>query len=474
MRTITIAGAVAIALLVVYIVGVVRISGTFPPNTSIGECDVSGMTQAEAEEELMRKTSRYSLTIIVDDFACVVNGASVSADRDEPRIAKEAFEKTSPFIWPVSMLFHYDPGVEQGVTYDNVKLDKQIKDAIDAHHQETLPANKAHVAYNNATQLYSLEGTVAGKAVDKDVILNDAHESIASFRSSTKPSPEEALRDAKVSDLPQYAKAVENANAVRAGGIPILVQGVQVCVCDSSLVRSWVSVSDTPEVVVDTVALQQWADTTLSALVYKQGEWGEVFLDTNAFVPAFAKHLASGDTSPFEAVTYDELNREGTSRQKAYEKSPWIKELGRYIDVDISSQFARLFDSDGNVKWESAFVSGDMYAGHQTITGTYEIYAHARGQVLVGLDYDNDGKPDYESYVNFWMPFYGGYGLHDATWRDDFGGDLYMYNGSHGCINLPYDKAEELFNLVNVGTKVYVHESTPEGEEEGSTSNSQV
>jgi len=51
------------------------------------------------------------------------------------------------------------------------------------------------------------------------------------------------------------------------------------------------------------------------------------------------------------------------------------------------------------------------------------------------------------------------YGFHDATWRSDeeFGGDTYLWNGSHGCINLPYSAAEELYGLVHVGDKVHIH-----------------
>ena len=60
--------------------------------------------------------------------------------------------------------------------------------------------------------------------------------------------------------------------------------------------------------------------------------------------------------------------------------------------------------------------------------------------------------------MNYWMPFLGNaYGLHDASWRSRFGGSIYSYAGSHGCINLPREKAAELFDLVNVGDKVNIH-----------------
>ena len=40
------------------------------------------------------------------------------------------------------------------------------------------------------------------------------------------------------------------------------------------------------------------------------------------------------------------------------------------------------------------------------------------------------------------MPFSGNVaGIHDAVWRTEFGGNLYQLEGSHGCVNLPYDQA---------------------------------
>ena len=65
---------------------------------------------------------------------------------------------------------------------------------------------------------------------------------------------------------------------------------------------------------------------------------------------------------------------------------------------------------------------------------------------------------NYATFVNYWMAFYNHYGLHDATWRREFGGDIYLTDGSHGCVNLPKDKAGELFELVEVGTPVIVYD----------------
>ena len=56
------------------------------------------------------------------------------------------------------------------------------------------------------------------------------------------------------------------------------------------------------------------------------------------------------------------------------------------------------------------------------------------------------------------MPFNNNIGMHDAGWRSEFGGEIYLTNGSHGCVNVPYDVAEELYYRVEIGTPVYVVE----------------
>ena len=56
--------------------------------------------------------------------------------------------------------------------------------------------------------------------------------------------------------------------------------------------------------------------------------------------------------------------------------------------------------------------------------------------------------------MKYWMPVKGGIGLHDASWRKEFGGEIYKTNGSHGCINIPRDVMKEIYENFEVGTPV--------------------
>jgi lipoprotein-anchoring transpeptidase ErfK/SrfK len=68
--------------------------------------------------------------------------------------------------------------------------------------------------------------------------------------------------------------------------------------------------------------------------------------------------------------------------------------------------------------------------------------------------------------VQYWMPFNGGEGLHDASWRSNFGPgsnfaptDLGTGNsilGTHGCVNLPLSAAQLIWDWAPVGTMVVV------------------
>ena len=116
--------------------------------------------------------------------------------------------------------------------------------------------------------------------------------------------------------------------------------------------------------------------------------------------------------------------------------------------------------------FDTPCVSGKISNNHGTHTGVYPIAYKQKDATLRG---DN-----YESHVNFWMPFNMGEGLHDATWRSSFGGTIYKNSGSHGCVNLPLSAAEEIYNIVDAGWPVLVFYTGDTEEQNYVMSNPQV
>ena len=116
-----------------------------------------------------------------------------------------------------------------------------------------------------------------------------------------------------------------------------------------------------------------------------------------------------------------------------------------YVEVNLTAQHLFMY-KEGQKILESDFVSGNVSKGYTTPPGLFGLTYKQRDATLKGQGY--------ASPVKFWMPFNGGIGFHDASWRNTFGGTIYKKSGSHGCINMPYAAAKTLFENVYAGIPV--------------------
>ena len=118
---------------------------------------------------------------------------------------------------------------------------------------------------------------------------------------------------------------------------------------------------------------------------------------------------------------------------------------GNYVVVDISDQTVSLY-RDTNLLLQSSVTTGKDSTPSDL--GLFDIDGKSTNTTLNG--------PGYSVGVKYWMPYNGGEGLHDASWRKSFGGDAYHSGGSHGCINMPDETAKTIYENVNVGDQVVV------------------
>lgn len=126
------------------------------------------------------------------------------------------------------------------------------------------------------------------------------------------------------------------------------------------------------------------------------------------------------------------------------------REIDEENHVKISIKEQKLwYYKKGNLVLTSNVVTG-MKNKWDTPKGSFRIKSKVEGTYLIG--------DDYKTWVNYWMLINPGrqIGLHDATWRGSFGGNIYTSDGSHGCVNLPYSVAQTIFNKASVGTLVII------------------
>ena len=125
---------------------------------------------------------------------------------------------------------------------------------------------------------------------------------------------------------------------------------------------------------------------------------------------------------------------------------------GNYVEVNISMQHL-WFYVDGGLVVDTDVVTGCVARNTETKTGCFPLAYKESPSVLVGADAANG----YRTEVQYWMPFYDGQGLHDASWRGYFGGNVYLTNGSHGCVNMPYYAAQMVYNYIRSGMAIIIY-----------------
>lgn len=226
-------------------------------------------------------------------------------------------------------------------------------------------------------------------------------------------------------------------------------------VVNAPLIADWIVTRADGEYVIDEVAVTDYVEslaakydtfgltrefyTSLGTTVTLNGGDYGWCMDQDATVVALLNALADG----YQGTMEPEYLYTAKSRD--------TNDIGdTYVEICISQQRMWCYQY-GTCIVDTPVVTGNPNKGNATPSGgVWAIDAMKQNAILVG--------EGYQSPVDFWMPFNGDVGIHDMQTRAYFGGTIYLTNGSHGCVNTPYEQAQTIFNTVSVGTPVIVYE----------------
>ena len=447
----------------VYLGGVVAFHLVFMPGTILDGTDVSLRVASEVAEEKASSLSDYQAHVTGDGVDLTISSDQIDLAYDGNAYAHEGIAATNPWTWPVALTQQTrSVSASSAVVFDQEALLALFEPFESAAQESADSLGGSAVVYDAEAGSFGLDPSITALYLDDAALIETLSQAF------TSQQAEIALGDDQLSkpDDALHA-AVDAANAyLGSAGATLTLDGETAAEVTPDVIASWVTIGDDLSVSLSTDAAAAWANESVSRLntvgsertftradgkqvTVSGGTYGWKVNETgiaDALVAAVSEDSPQAIEVPFDqrgAVIPDEGGRD------------WGQ---RYIDIDLSEQYVRMYGDDGSVIWESACVTGNTSMGWGTPTGVYTINENmTRNTVLIGLDYDEDGEPDYETPVSYWMPFVGNLvALHDAQ-RYNFGGTIYQWNGSHGCVNLPYDKAESLYGLVQVGDVVVCH-----------------
>lgn len=475
--------AIGITLLAAgYGAGAYVFANRYYPGTQIAGVDVSWLQQADAASRLQKAAMSYSLTITGNDFSWTYRPVNATSLIDADRRTREMLEHSESLIWPVKLFESLSSPTSSSSkstqpvsetpdlpdSFDEGDFKSKLQEAVDSYNQGRSGVFDAASAYDASLGTFTLEQAKKNVKIKDDGIYQDALRAIAMLDTDLELTQDDFEQFATGATGEQLSQACAQANELIGADLALKLGGTNVGSLDGSTLSQFITFDDALAPALDSAKLEEWIRTLASTLdtvgtlrTYTRPDGKTVQIDGGTYGwNVDEDQLVSSIQDAVANKTAGDLEIPCTCSGAVFTKQG-EKDWAEYVDIDLTEQHARYYDASGTLQWESGCITGNPNKGNATPTGVYRMNQCGTNITLRGAIDPETGEREYETPVKYWMPFIGGaVGLHDADWQSSASfsnPSAYTYVGSHGCVNLPPDKAGELYSLVKQGICVIVH-----------------
>ena len=431
-------------------------SDKFFEGTSINGIDCSGKTAYEAEQEIAKTVDGYSIEVDArDQDPETIKGDQIGYSYVSDGSILKLLKAQKPYEWIQGYFEMKNYTVTENTTYDKEKLKEQVKALNCAQEENQVAPENAYVAYGDSQ--FVIVPETEGRELNLREAYNVLSEAVSENETSVdfNSNPDVYVKADITSDSPDLQASLDACNNFTNASITYTF-GDETVTLDGNTIKDWLNFDEKGQLIMDDASFQQNIANYVAQLAASHDTVGterEFQTTSGRTVSVYGSAYGWQIDQASEVAQLTQEIRSGTqtTREPVYSMTAnahGYNDIGdTYIEVDLSEQHMYYYQNGADI-FESDIVSGDMrYSDRQTPSGIYTLYYKQSPGVLRGKQLAN-GKYEYEAKVNYWMPFNGGIGFHDADWQPYFGGDRYLEGGSHGCINMPPDKAGELYNII--------------------------
>lgn len=444
-------GLILILIISIYIGGLFFFTNRYMPRTYINGKDFGLVKKSELQKTYEDLSRNFELEIIAKDKK--LNDKIAAKDFGYiDSLGSESIDQTA-FYWPVASLVPKHYQVDTDLKYDGEALDKKINKLKPVLGQKDHSEDAKVIfkdgefkiqdeVHGNFIKMDEFRNTILGYFGDKKEKLNLSDENLYQEPKITKDS--EYLKNQLASYKDVYKKKIifdfdDRKEEVTGQGIIAMYSKSNngTLALDEDKLRHFVE------------RLAAKYDTYRTSRIFNSTGLGLMKVDGGIY--GWLTDRKATREKIKEALAKDEpVTIKPSYRQDAVSRK--LDDVGKtYIEVDLARQKLWYY-KDGALQLETNVVTGNPTKGNGTPTGTDRIWSRERDRYLTG--------ETYRSKVSYWAPInWSGVGLHDASWRSTFGGNIYKSGGSHGCINIPVPVMKNLFPQTFAGMPVIVYNS---------------
>lgn len=453
-KALFVVAGICIALLFVYFYASFYYKNHFYSNTIINGINATNMTVPKAEEAINSKVKEYRLSFDErNDITDVISSEDINMHTEFEDYVEDLLKKQNSFAWPISLFKSQKYEVNTMLEYDETLLEEHF-DQLNCFDEENIqePVNATISKYG--VNGYEIVPEVQGTKVIKDKLFEAVKKAIHALEPTLSIEKSECYEKPEISsEYSELQRALKEMN--RIAGAEITYEfGDATEILDGTKISEWISINDDYEVSFITNGVKEYVDYI--------GKTYNSFGRVRTFQTTYGDEIEvkGGDygwwlNRPEEVTALTKLIKDGEKVKRDPTYFQIAQQYGKddvgdtYVEVNLTAQHL-FFYKEGKLVLESDFVSGNVSKDFGTPVGTYPVQYKDNDATLVG--------EDYETPVKYWMPFNKNIGFHDAYWRNEFGKDIYLTRGSHGCINMPPANAKKMYKNIKKGVAVVVYE----------------
>lgn len=439
-------------------------SNKFFPGTVINSFECGDMTVTECEDLIRSKVEDYSLVVKArgqEDQK--ITAESIDYEYKSDGAVQKALNAQKPLEWIKGYFIGEDYLAGENVSYDKEKVREQLEQLNCMKAENQVQPEDARIEFKDT--LFEIVPGQEGSAVNEEKALELLYSAIESTEQEVDLEAGGAYQEPNVrADDESLIERLKIVNNYAKASITHTF-GDETEVLNGATIKDWYSTDENGDLYLDGEVLKERLREYVANMAYRHDTLGS----TRSFYTTSGRTVqVSGGSYGWQIAQYDEVEKMYTeiltgqqvTREPIYSSTAnaagGSSDIGNtYVEVDLSAQHL-YFYRNGSSIFDSEFVSGNMsYSDRMTPEGVCRLTYKTKDFTLRG-EKKADGTYEYEEPVSYWMPFNGGVGFHDAPWRSEFGGSIYKTSGSHGCINMPFSKAAELYNLIDDSIPIVV------------------
>lgn len=454
-------------LAAIYLGGVVLFSFFMMPGSNLDNSSIAWAKASDVAASQTQAALNRNVHITGQGVDLTVNASDVGATVDKDGYAHDLINQSMVWAWPVQVFMQRTLSPQAGLTINSSQVTALLKPAIDQSRAHAAEIQSSGLTFDATAGEFKIDESLRAQYLDTDKVSKQVEEALASGTSNL------VLGDDCLTQDDALEQAAAKANTFVKATLSLTMANTEVAKVDAPLIAQWVSIGSDLSVTLNRDAIVAWGkgelsqklDTVGTERTYTRPDGKVVTVNDGSRQHGQSVYgwIIDGEATANSVADAIEAGKPATVpvavTQEAAAYAPGGQDWGsRYIDVDISEQHARFYDN-GQLIWEADLVTGQPNLNRETPTGVWTITNSQSGDInLRGPVDPATQEPQWDSHVQFWMGVVRNLvGFHNAPWRSSFGGSIYKHNGSHGCLNLSYDKAQALHSLVQVGDVVVIH-----------------